>query len=186
MSDISYCHHTSDIKDHLIETIRTGRKSIYVSASPESALHRLLSMRGDNEVSHTLETAVERYLTVIGYSLPEFTIPEWCMVLDSQLGVWVSDEIGVQLVGETTVETMDMDGLDQKWGVDAHRMREIMTNLSYAEKQSICEFIELYRAHHTGDSYDVIITWVLSLFRSHPSEMKDRPQPRMSPDRLRA
>ena len=170
--------------------IRTGRKSIYVPDSQISALYRLLSMRGDSEVSRTLDTAIERYLAVIWNSLPDFSTAEWCMVLDSQLGVWVSDEPGVLLVGETTLETMDVDGLDKKWGVQAGRMREIMADLTYAEKQAICEFIEIFRmvsrADGTGGSYDDMISRVLTMFRPYPSETVGRSPQRMSPDRLEA
>ena len=167
-----------------MEEIRAGRKSIYVPPSQDSALYRLLSMRGDKEVSHTLEVAVERYLAVIGHSLPALSTAEWCMVLDSNLGVMVDDEIGVVMVGEGTLEGMDLDGLDKKWGVDARRMREVMGNLTYAQQQAVCEFIELFRIDRTGDSYDEVITRVLAMFRQYPSKPADRPSQRMSPDRL--
>ena len=91
------------------------------------------------------------------------------MVLDSQLGVWLSDEVGVLLVGETTLETMDEDELDKKWGVDAGRMRKIMSNLTYAEQQAVCEFIEVFRKFLRDDdtdaSYDEMVSKVLTMFR---------------------
>lgn len=167
-----------------MKEIRAGRKSIYVPDSRHSALYRLLSMRGDDAVSHTLETAIERYLMVIGHSLPNLSPEEWCLVLDSQLGVFLDDETGVQLVGETTVESMEIDSLDQKWGVDAGRMREIMADLTYAEKQAVCEFIELFRADDTGESYTEIISRVQTLLCPYPSKDIVQATQRMSPDRL--
>ena len=171
-----------------MKKIRTGRKSIYVPDSQESAMYRLLSMRGDSEVSRTLDTAIDRYLAVIGHSLPDLSSAEWCMVLDSQLGVWLSDEPGVLLVGETTLETMDEDELDKKWGVDAGRMREIMSNLTYAEQQAVCEFIEVFRKvirdDDTGASYDGMISRVLTMFRPYASDPMERLPHRLSPDRL--
>ena len=64
-------------------TIRTGRRSVYVSTDPESALHRLLSIHGDDQISGVLERAAERYLTVIAHSLPDLSVAEWCMAFDS-------------------------------------------------------------------------------------------------------
>ena len=168
--------------------IRTGRKSIYVPASQESGMYRLLSMRGDSEISRTLDTAVGRYLNMIGRSMPDLSTAEWCMVLDSHMGIGVSDWMDVMLVGETALEGMDMERLDQKWGVDDQRMREVMTSLTYAEKQAICEVIEAFRADENGGSYTEIISRVLQQFRpdSPEPEPRERPRTRMSPDRLGA
>lgn len=110
------------------------------------------------------------------------------MVLDSHMGIGVSDWMDVMLVGETALEGMDMDRLDQKWGVNDQRMREVMTTLTYAEKQAICEVIEAFRADENGGSYTEIISRVLQQFRpdSPEPEPRERPRTRMSPDRLGA
>ena len=125
--------------------IRTGRRSFYVPTDSQSALHRLLLIHGDDQVSAVLEDAAQRYLTVIEHSLPDFSVAEWCMVVDSLLGIWVSDEFQVTLLGETILEGMGMDELDQKWDVDGGRMREILTELSYAGQQAVAEMVELFR-----------------------------------------
>ena len=166
--------------------IRTGRRSFYVPTDSESALHRLLLIHGDDQVSAVLEDAAQRYLTVIEHSLPDFSVAEWCMVVDSLLGIWVSDEFQVTLLGETILEGMGMDELDQKWDVDGGRMREILTELSYAGQQAVAEMVELFRKENQNipGTYTDKISSLLALLRRHQSHVADGRQQRMSPDCL--
>ena len=167
-------------------TIRTGRRSVYIPTNADSALHRLLSMHGDDEISATLEHAAGRYLTTIGQSLPDFSVAEWCMVFDSLMGAWVSDEASVVVLGETILEGMDVDELDQKWNVDGGRMREVLTSLSYAEQQAVAEMVEVFRKDNEsrGGTYTDKISRLLALFRGYETEVADGGQRRMSPDCL--
>ena len=169
-----------------MKEIKAGRKSIYISQSKESGIYRLISMHGETGLSQTLDTAISRYLNIIGHSMPDLSNEEWCMVLDSQLGVFVSEHWGVQAIGDTTLEAMKIDALDKKWGIDPQRMTEVMTTLTYAEKQSICELIEAYRADDSQDNYPEKIFRILLAFSRPEPGPTARPSPRMSPNRLHA
>lgn len=166
--------------------IRTGRRSLYVPTNSESALHRLLSMYGDDQISAALERGAARYLTVIAHSLPDLSVAEWCMVFDSLMGTWVSDEMSVTVLGETILEGMDMDELDQKWDVDGGRMRKVLTALTYAERQAVAEMVELFRQGigSRRGTYADEISRLLALFRGNESAAADGSQQRMTPDCL--
>ena len=167
-------------------TIRTGRRSVYVPTNSISALHRLLSIHGDDQISATLERAAERYLRVIEHSLPDLSVAEWCMVFDSLMGIWVSDEASVTVMGEAVLERMDMDELDRKWDVDGGRMRQLLTALSYAERQAVAEMVELFRkeGRNIDGTYTDKISRLLALLRGCESPVADGGQQRMSPDCL--
>lgn len=163
--------------------VRTGRRSVYVPRDPENGLNRLFTMKGDESPSETIDTAVERYLTVIGHSMPRLTHAEWCLVFDALLAVWSADELSIQLIGKTVVEGMRDYELDQKWGVDGNHMIDVMCNLSYAEQQAICEMTELFRKDRGGGDYAVVIDRLLGHFE--PLAQRNDYQPtRMTPDRL--
>ena len=166
--------------------IQAGRKSIYISRTKQSGIYRLLSMHGETGLSQTLNTAISRYLNLIGHCMPDLSTEEWCMILDSQLGLFVSEHWGVEVIGDTTLEAMRIDALDKKWGIDPQRMTEVMTTLTYAEKQCICELIEAYRADDSQDSYPEKISRILLAFSRPEPGPTARPPLRMSPNRLHA
>lgn len=163
--------------------IKTGGRTIYVPKGSSSALHRLLDTRGDENISHTLETAVDRYLTVIGHSMPAFSDSEWCLVLDALLSSWISDEVSVLVIHETVAEAIDADGLDVKWGVDGHAFKERLSCLTYAERQAIAEIMELFRMVRSRESYSAIIPKLIDQFSQQPSDLSDLKDP--GPTRLR-
>ena len=165
-------------------TIRTGRRSVYIPTNSASALHRLLSMHGDDEISATLERAADRYLNVIGHSLPDFSVAEWCMMFDCLMGTWVSDETMVMVLGDEILKGMELDELDLKWDVDGGRMREVLPTLSYAEQQAVAEMVELFRKEPRGGTYTETVNRLLTLLRGCESKAADGGQQRMSPDCL--
>ena len=96
------------------------------------------------------------------------------------MGTWVSDEASVAVLGETILEGMNMDELDQKWDVDGGRMREILSALSYAERQAVAEMVELFRKENEprGGTYTDKISRLLALFRRYGSRVTDVDQRR--------
>jgi hypothetical protein len=164
---------------------QTGRRTIYVPKDDSFGIYRLLDMRGDENLTRTLETAVQRYLSVIEHSLPGFTDAEWCCVFDGLLGVWISDDSSVFAIGEEVAEAIDMDRLDSKWGVDGKEMKSRLAELSYAEKQALVEMTEIFRGSQKEglSAYSEAIFNVKQKFGATSSPTTRAPS-RMSPDLL--
>lgn len=172
-------------------SVRTGRRVIYVPKDSASALFRILGLRDDENISGTLEDAIDRYLAVIGHSVPEFNIEEWCLIFDALLGVNVSDEVSVFVIGEEVAEAIDVDNLDKKWGVDGDKLRLRLGGLTYAEKQAIAEVMDsFWRLQKTnkGENYSDIVARTLKTFSTRvgsTSQMQSgRVSRRMSPNFL--
>ena len=164
--------------------IRTGRRSLYIGTDPSNPMHRLLSLRGDHELSATLDLAVGRYLSVIALSMPQFTVPQWCLVFDALTGVETGGEANVIMLGDRIVSTMASEGLDEKWGVDGAELIAALNILTYAERQAVAELVELFRADDSGDSYTDIIARLTGAFPADPVQRRDDRRTRMSPANL--
>ena len=164
--------------------VKTGRRTIYVPQFPDSALYRLLSMWGDDKISHTLETAVDRYLTVIEHSLPEFSVAEWCVIFDALNSVWLSDELSILCVCDEVVEAIGFDALDVKWKVDGDGLKKKLAGFGVAEKHAVVEVTQLFYHDHSDGDYSAVVSRILGLFRSELPAAAGPRSRRLDPDRL--
>ena len=169
--------------------VKTGRRTIYIPTGDLSGLYRLLAMRGESQMSGTIDTAVGRYLTTIANSLPVFSDAEWCLAFEALMSTWVSDETSVLAIGQDVVEAIEYDQLDEKWGVDADAFGVKLRGLTYAELQAVAEMVELFpifRQTGTYDNYSAIIADMKRHFRPERSEGRrdERQSTRMFPEKL--
>ena len=163
--------------------VKTGRRTIYIPQFPDSALYRLLTIWGDDKISHTLETAVDRYLTVIEYSLPKFSVAEWCVIFDALNSIWLSHETSILAVCDEVAEAIDLDGLDVKWKIDGDRFKARLATCDAAEKHAIVEVTQLFYHDHSDGDYSAVVSRILGLFRSELPAAGPRSR-RLNPDRI--
>ena len=164
--------------------VKTGRRTIYITQFEDSGLYRLLKMRGDDKISHTLETAVDRYLTVIHHSMPEFSVAEWCLIFDALNSTWISEEFSILAVCDEISEAMDLDQLDLKWQVDGARMKQRLAKFSIAEKHAVVEVTQLFFYDHADGNYTSTVSRILDYFRSTLPAMSGARTRRLNPDRI--
>lgn len=172
--------------------IKTGRRTIYIPKGEGSALFRILTTRGDENLSGTLDAVVDRYLHVLGNSMPNFTDAEWCLIFDATLSTRVSDTIYVPIIDEMIKEVItpgdeEYQGLEKKWEVEVSDFRKKLGDLTYAEKQTTVEMIELFRMVKNHRSYSDTIALLKEQFGSEPpdiSDLKTPPAPGLRTDAL--
>ena len=170
--------------------VKSGRRAVYIPNDGESGLYRLLAIRGEeHNFSQVIDSAVDRYLITIAYSLPDFTDAEWCTIFDALKATYISDEPYVLAIGEEVIEGIEAEGLDAKWGVVGDQLKGRLRALTYAEKQAIAEMVESFKRFQRrgGDgSYSAIISDIKTHFRPETfgESRPERRSMRMSPDSL--
>lgn len=92
--------------------------------------------------------SLERYLSIVNRSKVEmskqFTDKECGLILDACNGIAFYDTVNIQLMPASVDDAIEMDGLDQKWGVDGKGLMHKLNALGYAERVAMVDAIQLW------------------------------------------
>jgi hypothetical protein len=117
-----------------------------ISISIPDALHRQLTLRatpGYGATSGAIQRAVDRYLEVCRRALPALRVDEWELIMDSLLGT-LHDTVAALEQG--VADSIRLDLLDKKWGVDGDALLSKLASLDYAGRVAIVDYAERYWA----------------------------------------
>ena len=109
------------------------RNSIYL---PDN-LSEFIRSFGENTLSGSIATLLNRYIEITQAACPELPIAEWCAICDANngCGVWLSAG-GPDTYKSLWANVYDSgpDGIDEKWGIDHKKLAERLRNMEPAQK----------------------------------------------------
>lgn len=95
---------------------------------------------GDNSLSGSIATLLDRYRAVTADACPELPLAEWCAIVDANngCGVWLSAG-GPDPFASLWANVADSepDGLDEKWGVSCRDLAEHLRTMPLAGKAAV-------------------------------------------------
>lgn len=119
-------------------------RNLYLSPGAEDALGARTS--GERDRSAVASRMMERYAEVCRRSLPELSEAEWSLLRDSLNGWAPEPAASVGWLAMGVRDSIELDGLDTKWGVDSSALLERLENLDYAGCCAVLDAVERWRA----------------------------------------
>ena len=112
------------------------RTSIYL---PDHIKARVAEY-GENSLSGSMATLLDRYWQITADACPELTVAEWCCICDANngCGVWLS--AGAHDPYQSlwaNVYDSEEDGLSEKWGVSCRELAERLRSMPLAQKAAV-------------------------------------------------
>lgn len=119
--------------------------SIYAGTPLQSVLEGF----GDNR-SGRLNTVAERYTYVVERDCPTLSEAQWCAVCDALNGYWMDagdSGAGVRLAWAEIEDADRLNGLGEKWSVDAHALAMQLRDMSAGQQVAVAEVVQRFWAH---------------------------------------
>jgi hypothetical protein len=105
-------------------------RHLYLSPGAEEALGARAT--GERDRSAVVSRMMERYAEVCRRALPEFSGPEWDLLRDSLNGWAPEPAASVGWLAMGVRDSIGLDHLDDKWGVDGPALLARLEALDYA------------------------------------------------------
>lgn len=119
--------------------------SIYAGAP----IQRVLEGYADNR-SGRLNTVAERYAYVVERDCPALSEAQWGAVCDALNGYWMDggdSGAGVRLAWAEIEDADRLDGLGEKWGVDAHALAMQLRDSTAGQQVAVAEVVQRFWSH---------------------------------------
>lgn len=138
------------------------RRSIYTS----TALERVLDARTSDSrsVSATLSTIAERYDEAVRSHARDLALStdEWLLVCEALNGLgldgWDGSATRVRFAWPTIADAITLNGLDEKWGVDAAVLTARLCDCSYADLLALVDMAERFWLYDDAEPRELIET----------------------------
>ncbi|HCZ49108.1 MAG TPA: hypothetical protein DCZ11_08895 [Gammaproteobacteria bacterium] len=103
-------------------------------------------LAGNEGRSARLNTVAERYLDVVRRDCPGLTEAEWCAICDALNGYWMEgcENIGVRTAWAEIADADRLNGLGEKWGVDAQALAARMRDMTAGAQVALAEVVERF------------------------------------------
>lgn len=105
---------------------------------------------GENSLSGSIATLLERYRAITTGACPELRMAEWCAIVDANngCGVWLSAG-GPDPFSSLWANVADSepDGLDEKWKVSCLELAERLRQMPLASKAAVWDVAARFWAH---------------------------------------
>lgn len=141
------------------------RTSIYISDPLRELLAEHGIVPGDTEseglrsTSATLAAVADRYRQTCRQHMPLLTVPEWCLIFDTMNGCWMQENAALlpgQLFG--IADSIRLEQIDEKWGVDAPALLEKLRTLDYAGWLALVDAAERWWSRDWAQAVDTAAT----------------------------
>ena len=121
------------------------RLSIYAG----TPLQRVLEGHEDNR-SGRLNTVAERYAYIVSRDCPALTEAAWCAICDALNGYWLKgsdSDSGVRLAWAEIEDADRLNGLGDKWDIDARALAKMLRNCSAGQQVAVAEVVQRFWRH---------------------------------------
>lgn len=119
-------------------------RNLYLSPGAEDALGARAT--GERDRSAVASRMMERYAEICRRSLPELSDAEWDLLRDSLNGWLPEPAASVGWLAMGVRDSIEMDGLAGKWGVDGPALLSRLEALDYAGCLAVLDAVEQWRA----------------------------------------
>jgi hypothetical protein len=127
--------------------MNSRKKSIWVGEALERALAERVEERATGSTSSIINCIADRYCETVRRSTPDLTQDEWMLIFDSLNGVVLTDSAqSVAGLWGGIEDSIELDGLDEKWSVDGQALVEKLRALDYPQQVAIADTAERYWA----------------------------------------
>lgn len=141
------------------------RYSIYASPALDRVLAERLKPDSEDEGfrsrSSMLSAIADRYAEIVRRSTPDLSTPEWCAIFDILNGCWMIDQPAMQATGlaHQIADAAEMDGLGEKWQIDALDLARRVAALTFAEQIAIIDTAERFWSLgvQDGEGYEAVV-----------------------------
>lgn len=140
------------------------RRNITLARDPQAPINRLINSKGQDNAAETLDGSLTRYMTTIRRSMPDFAVPEWCLIFDALKPPWSATEAHTANLPHEIGDAISIDHLDQKWPVDGAKLKSRIDRLNFPARMAIGEMAEAFWASLSQGSYAEIIDELLQIF----------------------
>lgn len=139
------------------------RYSIYASETLDRVLGDRVSGDDDGRSRSSLISAIaDRYSEIVRRSMPNLSVPEWCAIFDVLNGCWMHDgaAMAAQGIAHQIADASSMDGLGEKWGIDAMSLAHRIADLPFASLVSVLDTAERFwtQGCHDGEEWAEIVS----------------------------
>jgi hypothetical protein len=118
------------------------RRSIYCGPP----INRLLESRSDDNISGTLNAAIDRYLGIVRRVMPRFHLAEWNAIMDAMNGSQTqsSADIDPGAILANVADAIRYNGLAEKWEIDPVTLVDQLRELDYPAQVALLDAVERY------------------------------------------
>lgn len=145
-------------------TSNSTRRTITLPRDPEAPINSLLGAKPEENPPDLLEQTLNRYMITIRRSMPDFTVPEWCLIFDALRPPWQADEHRTLQMAHEIADAITMDHLDQKWPVDWNKLKSRIDRLNFPARMAVGEMTEAFWQTPSNSTYEEIISDLLKVF----------------------
>ena len=149
---------------------------------PDSWFERLSRVNPGKGAEEIVTDTVDRYLTLIGRSLPDLTLQQWGCIADTLGEDWEADEARILRLAADFSVAVDERELDREWGVDGQHLKDILSELTFAERMAVGEVTEMFWKSDSDEDSIQVMSAILSAVSSFAHRY--RTTYRLSPDRI--
>jgi hypothetical protein len=96
--------------------------------------------------SGIIARALDRYAEVCRRHIPDLSVPEWTLIMDSLRGTIHEPAAMISVLEHGIADSLHLDKLDAKHGVNGEALLAKLRKLGYAERVAICDVAERYWA----------------------------------------
>lgn len=165
-------------------TAGTQRRTVNLPRDPQAPINRLLTTKGPETATETLDTVLHRYMVTLRRSMPDFTVPEWCLIFDALKPPWTADEVRTAQLAHEITDAITIDNLDAKWPVDGQKLKNRIDRLNFPARMAIGEMTEAFWATESQANYDDIIAELLQIFGNPAKPPQQGRSNRMAIERM--
>lgn len=117
------------------------KRSVYLS---DQLLEVIGPIDGTTSLSGRINQIAERYRFVLERTrvAERFSEPEWNLLRDSLNGVWLQPAESIRGLSIGVQDSIALDHLDRKWGVDGTALLAKLRALTVAEEVALVEAVE--------------------------------------------
>lgn len=98
--------------------------------------------RGDR--SSVLQRIIGRYAETVRRSTPTLTVDEWKLLCDAMNGTLHESAVSIAAVWQEIEDTILLDAIDAKWGVEGPALVKKLKRLDYAGQVAVVDVVERY------------------------------------------
>lgn len=121
-----------------------NRTSIFLSPALAEEKQRVSQSGGGFGLSGRLTTVLGRLKWVVYNHTPDFLNNEWCLIFDALNGYALFEDHAIGGIPLQISDSIELDGLDEKWGVNAESFLAQVGSLSAAELVAVAEINDLF------------------------------------------
>ena len=155
------------------------RRSLAITIASGDPFDRATTLAGQQEFSHFLAGALDRYYAVIHRSIPRLSDTELCAVFEALTENWNPTPANIANLPREVMTGITNDFLGTKWKIDPNALRTRLDRLGFPERAAIAELTSCYwNLANDEEPPQKTIARMKSLFRPDPSQQPTSARPR--------